>query len=863
MSAKVNNETHETLFSFEVLVDYIRIESKHVSGELVLALRLLDFPTLIVYQPEKSQRRPEELHGDDGGEPGEPAAGIPSFRGDHVFRKGKSCLFKISMEALHSQLADTPLYAMVLDVGGEVPTLVGTSLIPLAQLVGKIRLDVNARGICTPSSHGEKGHIGILNLMGDRIGVMSLKYKLLSLGTSLLPHILEKRTHVISSIHDIRREHVQRDVEEDICFTQPLSCGKIKSSDLHGESLFGDRQSNQKCDATRDAHACVATQTEPMPRLNANPPAWVASCPFEENPNVFCPPNLFYSSSGEETGTSPCVDELEGVFEVEGVERFTPEAIEHPTPQTASAEEHDTNSHKQEDPNGLMQNFPLETLRQLPLLNALLVELSQLTRQGVQQPLSIHPHLAWIYSPTLAQPLVAAGTNSTAPTQQPNTPRQKTDPRLGDGSETHMEPVSKKHNDTKRSNTSAGRTLKYGTTRTFQLRLKRIPPGQAKHRVCLGIQSLSQTTKSPADNKKHTGLLKHDRGKTAVNQTASVDEEAEAVIHSLAGDSAASQTGRLHMDEHQSKPAGETFKVEMAGKGPQKHSLRSESNTKRIPANGAGDEDAAALGRGDDGRGGSTQTRPLADRTTEEEADHDGRSSRSSSRSSSRLWSPHSTHRSASSRSRRGGGGGGGGGDEEQYMDDFNSLDPSEGRSPDPLSSPESGLAPLGRSRRFSESPGSSLEAGSNGPLWRGPPLPVPVGARGSPQRSLRATHIIRPRTQVSALSVSSDDDYDGVRSVRSSRTAVRSSTQTRGPGGDHGGAPRSSVTESLRSSRGRLSDSAQNSGPVGGLSADSDASYDSCEVEELRDGLGSLDLKINYQHVSELVTNKLPGYTL
>ena len=147
MSAKVNNETHETLFSFEVLVDYIRIESKHVSGELALALRLLDFPTLIVYQPEKSQRRPEELHGDDGGEPGEQAAGLPSFRGDHVFRKGKSCLFKISMEALHSQLADTPLYAMVLDVRGEVPTLVGTSLIPLAQLVGKIRLDVNARGI--------------------------------------------------------------------------------------------------------------------------------------------------------------------------------------------------------------------------------------------------------------------------------------------------------------------------------------------------------------------------------------------------------------------------------------------------------------------------------------------------------------------------------------------------------------------------------------------------------------------------------------------------------------------------------------------------------------------------------------------
>ena len=521
--------------------------------------------------------------------------------------------------------------------------------------------------------------------------------------------------------------------------------------------------------------------------------------------------------------------------------------------------EHNTNGPTQEDPNGLMQNLPLETIRQLPLLNALLVELSQLTRQGVQQPLSIHPHLAWIYSSTPAQPPVGHGTNPTVPTQQPNTPGQMADPRLRDGSKSQMEPGSKKHNDAKSSHTSAGRTLKYGTTRTFQLRLKRIPPGQAKHRECLGIRSLSQMTKSPTDNKNHTGLIKHSRGKKAVNQTASVDEHVEAVIHSLAGDSAASQTGRVHTNEHQSKHSGETLKVRMAGKGPPKLSLRTASDVEG--------EDAAPLGRGDP-RSGSSQTRPLPDRTswtTDEEADHDGRSSRSSSSRSSRLWSPHSTHRSASSRSTRGGGGGR---DEEQYMDDFNSLDPSEAWSPDPLSSPESGLAPLGRSRRLSESPGSSREAGSEGPLRRGPTLPVPIGARGSPERSLRATHIIRPRTQVSALSISSDDDDnddddDGGRSVHSSRMAVRSRAQTRGPGGAHSGAPRSSVTESLRSSRSRRSDSAQNSGPAGGLSAGPDASFDSCEVEELRDELGSLDLKINYQHVSELVANKLPGYTL
>ena len=157
------------------------------------------------------------------------------------------------------------------------------------------------------------------------------------------------------------------------------------------------------------------------------------------------------------------------------------------------------------------------------------------------------------------------------------------------------------------------------------------------------------------------------------------------------------------------------------------------------------------------------------------------------------------------------------------------------------------------------------------------PPGPVKEAlrvARIIPGGGVRGASAERPnaprphRTQVSALSISSDDDDnddddDGGRSVHSSRMAVRSRAQTRGPGGAHSGAPRSSVTESLRSSRSRRSDSAQNSGPAGGLSAGPDASFDSCEVEELRDELGSLDLKINYQHVSELVANKLPGYTL
>ncbi|CAL8300163.1 unnamed protein product [Merluccius merluccius] len=219
-------------------------------------------------------------------------------------------------------------------------------------------------------------------------------------------------------------------------------------------------------------------------------------------------------------------------------------------------------------------------------------------------------------------------------------------------------------------------------------------------------------------------------------------------------------------------------------------------------------------------------------------------------RSSSSLWSPQSTHSGSSSR------GGGRGEEEEQYIDDFNSLDSSEGRSPDPLNSPEPSLDHARKSPASRGDPGNS-DSASDGHRPRGPPLPAPVVARGSPQRSLRATHIIRPRHQVSALSVSSDND-DGDGSVYSSQMAARSRKQPWGPGTAH----RNSVTKSLGSSRDHRTDSAPNSGP-GGLSADSVSSYDSCEIEELRDELGSLDLKRNYQHISELVANKLPGYTL
>lgn len=137
--------------------------------------------------------------------------------------------------------------------------------------------------------------------------------------------------------------------------------------------------------------------------------------------------------------------------------------------------------------------------------------------------------------------------------------------------------------------------------------------------------------------------------------------------------------------------------------------------------------------------------------------------------------------------------------EEEEYADDFNSLEPSDAYSP--VSSPESSRAKTPK-----------------------PPVPVPVPAPWSPPR--RSLHVIRAPPHAAALSVSSSDDAD--RDTSASVQTVLSRKQT----------------EENRRSR-------------------SDASGSSLEDEEDEEELGSLDFRKEYKHISELVANKLPGYTM
>ncbi|XP_063730933.1 microtubule-associated protein 10 [Eleginops maclovinus] len=783
MSGRENNET---LFSFELLVESIKVEKEsQVSDELALGVRLLDFPTLLIYQPEKSNAGVKQ-HADNG----------KDQQGEYAFNRGKSCFFKMNLNSLHTHLSNTPLYAMVLDVKEEIPKLVGSSLVSLAKAMDRIRQDVNERGVSTPSSHGESGVVGICDLMGEKIGSISLSYKLLSLGASLLPHITES-----SSAHG--GKHLQnRIMEKQITESAALDENTLKSEDK------------------RDNGFPVVLQTENKPGRQMPPHEETNENNFEDDLSLFCPPHLFYNNSAEKKhtireGDCNTLNLDSEAFPFEDTEDETSKNTNEvaSSPVIEQKLRHEKTAKKQETCE-VPLNVLGEAVRQLPLLNALLVELSQLNGQNSSQPLSIHPNLSWIYRPASTEPTGEHGNTpgkvSLQKTKQRTSQHLKHvhSPRYCSTPASIKERVKKEEAEI--SSKSPHKKLVYGTTRTFNLRLKKMSPLKVKRRECMDlIQSETQSSITKAKTKSSKTIVKSSQIKSALDQSSSLNENVETMMQNIAVDSEFQDTFTL------------------------KHGkARGKQNTDflRNSAKSLSEKDLKCIHipsvEGDD----VTQN--------EEDKEHLSDSNQVKSQPAShRHTSPKSSF-SDSSRE---------GNEEADYADDFNSLEPSDAYSPDPVSSPEPSRA---------KTPCSPLRHSDSEWVQKRAVLPVPVKAPHSPQHALRGAHIIRPRTQASALSLSSDDsDQEGSSSLQticSRKPKTWSST-----------AEKSSDAESLISSRGKKSGSSKNSGPVGRFSAGSVSSFEQQEIEELEDELGSLDFKKGYKHISELVANKLPGYTM
>nr|XP_061794153.1 microtubule-associated protein 10-like [Nerophis lumbriciformis] len=171
----------------------------------------------------------------------------------------------------------------------------------------------------------------------------------------------------------------------------------------------------------------------------------------------------------------------------------------------------------------------------------------------------------------------------------------------------------------------------------------------------------------------------------------------------------------------------------------------------------------------------------------------------------------------------------------DDYDDDFNSFDASD---TDNLSSPEPAQETPQFLHRFHA---SDLDSE---PVEERPRIPSPIRGQSPVQRILRGTHLIQPQTQGAALSFSSNEDDKDVPAFLQMMSSKEQQNN------DNSAATASRGQKSASSSlvwEGSLN--SLSSSPL--------------EAEELEDDLGSLDFKKEYQHISELVGFKLPGYTM
>ncbi|XP_030895165.1 microtubule-associated protein 10 [Leptonychotes weddellii] len=423
----------ERLFSLELLVDWVRLEAGLLPPPPVVAVeeeqeeaeeeeaspprpsrdlcpavafRLLDFPTLLVYPPEGP-----------GAPAPEPRPGLVSFG------RGKSCLFRLHPATLHRLLLRTPLHTLLLQLPPGRPTpapqLLGACSISLAAAAHKV-LGQAASGC----SQGHRGNFPLHNQAGDRIGYIALGYRLTDLGSSLLGHLETPVTSTGGGVERVEgssqtlREKQQpnsepraRDADR---FLVGLKIPKVQK-DLEERASHSKNNSGNTVSVKHGKTKSICSNSSGV-RSVSPPDQEVTELDIETN--TFCPPPLYYTHLTQEKmspvqGTitiKPQInvpEELDAVFLEEnhataptptdslkptnsGLHENPPVLINAPHVQDIGASDQ-TTDHAQTEQNRI------NTVRQLPLLNALLVELSVLYNQPVASPTQIHPHLAWLY----------------------------------------------------------------------------------------------------------------------------------------------------------------------------------------------------------------------------------------------------------------------------------------------------------------------------------------------------------------------------------------------------------------------------------------------------------------------------------
>lgn len=261
-------------------------------------------------------------------------AELQDKQGNFMIKKGKSCLFKIAVETLAMHLANTPMYIMVIDEFPEVPKLLGNSSLALNEVMNSIQKDIKLNGPTVPSVQGDKGLFKIYSLMGKEIGYLIMGFRLLSLGPGLISHLPSnafvkrasekqgtkaKQPSVVEEIMEVREERLTSEA------ARPVTVEKRHKTDFNKTREMGSMTEVDKCDALMQTvpleeekiHVAISDKAEKLLKTIETQTDRRKRQPIKKdefqvvqddsdsddgviiNPNIVCPPPLFYNSKAE------------------------------------------------------------------------------------------------------------------------------------------------------------------------------------------------------------------------------------------------------------------------------------------------------------------------------------------------------------------------------------------------------------------------------------------------------------------------------------------------------------------------------------------------------------------------------------
>ncbi|EDL96759.1 rCG50901 [Rattus norvegicus] len=468
----------ERLFSLELLVDWVRLDSPCFASPAV-AFRLLDFPPLLILPPAAPDPEPQ--------------------RGAITFGRGKACLLRLRPAALRRPR----LRAALLQLPA-VPT-------PAPLLLG-------ACDILLVPSVGQRGIFTLRGPEAERVGELALFYRLTDLGrfppgapqlrSPLSPacitgsealEVSEPRTKETSKpcTKDTSARCLQC-VSNGRFLEAPEPCAKDTDNWSAGDS---DASAVQKSWEEAILHSkassgdMASAPCSPAPSGRTVSPVSLEVTELDFETNTFCPPPLYYTHLTQEKAPSARVE-----ITIEP-QRNEPEDLEDAFPETKPVGptirpvKH-TRAAIQESPPVLL-NLPqmqgpgeaneapcppqteqstVGAIRQLPLLNALLMELSLLCNQPVANPSQVHPHLAWLYRGEHKGPDPSTKSTSRSESKSNKLSAQENEKLVSPQSTKNPKGKHSKISGSPPPKVTKGRLL-YGLTNTLRLRLQQTNPG--------------------------------------------------------------------------------------------------------------------------------------------------------------------------------------------------------------------------------------------------------------------------------------------------------------------------------------------------------------------------------------------------